>query len=86
MGLKPGFNKIAKEVVSICRQLIWDTSPVCRSRLPTVTIIWKPGLMVDQMHWQRNWVSKTTVVKTTAIKSSIDLLAILGENLNRTML
>ena len=30
--------------VSICRRLIGDTSPMRRSRSPTVTIIWKPGL------------------------------------------
>ena len=44
MSLKPGFYMIVTEIVSICRRLIGDTSPMCRSRSPTVTIIWKPGL------------------------------------------
>ena len=43
MSLKPGFHMIIAVIVSICRRLIWDTSPMCRSRSPTVTIIWKPG-------------------------------------------
>ena len=44
MSLKPGFHMIETVIVSICRQLIVDTPPMCRSRLPTVMIIWKPGL------------------------------------------
>ena len=44
MSLKPGFHMIVTVIVSICRRLIGDTSPMCRSRSPTVTIIWKPGL------------------------------------------
>ena len=44
MSLKPGFYMIVTEIVSISRRLIRDTSPMCRSRSPTVTIIWKPGL------------------------------------------
>ena len=39
MSLKPGFYMIVTEIVSICRRLIGDTSPMCRSRSPTV----KPG-------------------------------------------
>ena len=35
---------IVTEIVSICHRLIGDTSLMCRSRSPTVTIIWKPGL------------------------------------------
>ena len=42
MGLKPGFHMIKGVIVSICRRLIGDTSPMCRSRSPTATIIWKP--------------------------------------------
>ena len=37
---------IVTEIVSICRRLIWDTSLTCRSRSPTVTIIWKPCLSI----------------------------------------
>ena len=44
MSLKPGFHMIVTVIVSICRRLIGDASPMYRSRLPTVTIIWKPGL------------------------------------------
>ena len=44
MSLKPGFHMIIAVIVSICRRLIGDTSPMCRSRSPTVTIIWKPGI------------------------------------------
>ena len=44
MSLKRGFHVIVKVIVSICFLLIGDTSPMCRSRSPTVTIIWKPGL------------------------------------------
>ena len=44
MSLKPGFHMVIAVIVSICRRLIGDTSPMCRSRSPTVTIIWKPGL------------------------------------------
>ena len=43
MSLKPCFHMIVAVIVSICRRLIGDTSPMCRSRSPTVTIIWKPG-------------------------------------------
>ena len=45
ISLKPGFHMIVTVIVSICRRLIGDTSPMCRSRSPTVAIIWKPGLM-----------------------------------------
>ena len=44
MSLNPGFHVITTVIVSICRRLVGDTLPMCRSRLPTVTIIWKPGL------------------------------------------
>ena len=44
MSLKPGFHMVVTVIVSICRRLIRDTSPMHRSRSPTVTIIWKPGL------------------------------------------
>ena len=44
MSLKPGFHMIIAVIVSICRRLIGDTSPMYRSRSLTVTIIWKPGL------------------------------------------
>ena len=44
MSLKPGFHMILAVIVSICRRLIGDTSPMCRSRSPTVTMIWKSGL------------------------------------------
>ena len=43
ISLKPGFHMIITVIVSICRQLIGDTSQMCRSWSPTVTIIWKPG-------------------------------------------
>ena len=43
MNLKPNFHMIIAVVASICHRLIGDTSPMCRSRSPTVTIIWKPG-------------------------------------------
>ena len=46
MSLKPGFYMIVRDIVSICRRLIGDTSPMCRSRSPSVTIIWKPGFRV----------------------------------------
>ena len=46
MSLKPGFHMIVTAIVSIRRRLIGDTSPMCRSRSPTVMIIWKPGLRV----------------------------------------
>ena len=45
MSLKPGFHMIVTVIVSICRRLIGDTSAMCRSRSPTDTIIWKPGLI-----------------------------------------
>ena len=44
MSLKPDFHMIVTVIVSICRRLIKDKSAMCRSRSPTVTIIWKPGL------------------------------------------
>ena len=47
MSLKPCFHMIVAVIVSICRRLIGDTSPMCRSRSPTVTIIWKPGLSIE---------------------------------------
>ena len=46
MSLKPGFHTVIAVIVSICRRLIGDTSPMYRSRSPTVTITWKPGLTV----------------------------------------
>ena len=39
MSLEPGFHMIILMIVSICRRLIGDTSPMYRSRSPTVTII-----------------------------------------------
>ena len=45
MSLKPGFHMVIAVNVSICRRLIGDTSPMRRSRSPTVTIIWKPGFI-----------------------------------------
>ena len=39
MSLKPGFHMIIAVIVSICPRLTGDTSPMCRSRSPTVTII-----------------------------------------------
>ena len=45
MSLEPGFHMIISVMVSICRRLIGDTSPMYRSRSPTVTIIWKPGFI-----------------------------------------
>ena len=44
MNLEPGFHMIISVMVPIYRRLIGDTSPMYRSRSPTVTIIWKPGL------------------------------------------
>ena len=44
MSFKPGFHMINAVIVSICCRLIGDTSLMCRSTSPTVTIIWKPGL------------------------------------------
>ena len=54
MTLKPGFHMIVTMIVSICRRLIGDKSPMCRNRSLTVTIIWKPGFMErsDFMHIQ----------------------------------
>ena len=46
MILNPGFHMIVTVIVSICRRLIGDTSPMCRSRSPTITIIWKPGSII----------------------------------------
>ena len=46
MSLKPGFHMIVTVIVSICRRLIGDTLLMCRSRSPTVTIIWKPDFTV----------------------------------------
>ena len=43
MSLKSGFHMIVTGFVSICRRLIGDTLPICRSRSPTVTIMWQPG-------------------------------------------
>ena len=43
MSLMPGFYMIVTEIVSICRRLIGDTSPMGRSRSSTFTIIWKIG-------------------------------------------
>ena len=48
MILKRGFHMIITVIVSICSRLIGDTSPMCRSRSPTVTIIWKPGLTLQR--------------------------------------
>ena len=39
LSLKPYFHMIAKVIVSICRRLIGDISPMYRSGSPTVTII-----------------------------------------------
>ena len=39
MSLKAGFHMIVTVIVSICRRLIEDTSPMCHSWSPTVTII-----------------------------------------------
>ena len=47
MNLEPGFHMIISVINSICRLLIGDTSPMYRSRSPTVTIIWKPGFKND---------------------------------------
>ena len=38
MSSKPGFQMIVKVIVSILHPLIWDKSPLCRSRSPAVTI------------------------------------------------
>ena len=46
ISLKRGFHMIITVIVSICRRLIGDRSPMCRNRSPTVTIIWKPGFIV----------------------------------------
>ena len=46
MSLMSGFHMIMRVIVSICHQLIGDTSPMCHSRSPTVMIIWKPGLNI----------------------------------------
>ena len=54
MSLKPCFHMIVAVIVSICRRLIGDTSPMCRSRSPTVTIIWKPGLTKAWFPYDRN--------------------------------
>ena len=43
ISLQRGFHMIITVIVSIHRQLIGDTSPMCRSRSQTVTIIWRPG-------------------------------------------
>ena len=47
MSLKTDFHILVTVIVSICRRLIGDTSPMCRSRLPTFLIIWKPGLKIS---------------------------------------
>ena len=44
MNLKPDIYMIVTVIVSIFRRLIRDMLPMCCSRLPTVMIIWKPGL------------------------------------------
>ena len=49
MSLKRGFHMIISVIVSICRRLIGDMSPMYRSRSPTVTIIWKPGLSLSRL-------------------------------------
>ena len=49
MSLKPGFHMIVTVIVSICHRLIGDTSPMCHSRSPTVTIRCKPGLRDDKI-------------------------------------
>ena len=56
MSLKPGFHMIIAVIVSICRRLIGDTSPMCRSRSPTVTIIWKPGFMII---WKQGFMQES---------------------------
>ena len=48
MSLGPGFHMIISVIVSICRRLIGDMSPMYRIWSPTVTIIWKPGFMNRQ--------------------------------------
>ena len=48
MSLKPRFHMIVTVIVSICRQLIGNMSPMCRSWLPTVTIIWKQGFFSNE--------------------------------------
>ena len=60
VSLKPGFHVIITVIVSICRRLIRDTSPMCRSRSLTVTIIWKPGLTevkLGQVRSDSGWVT-----------------------------
>ena len=47
MSLKSCFHMIVTVIVSICRRLIGKTSPMCRSRSPTVTIIRKPGFTAN---------------------------------------
>ena len=47
MSLKPVFQMIKTVIVSICRRLIGDASPMCRRRSPTATIIWKLGFKVS---------------------------------------
>ena len=59
MSLKPGFHMVIAVNVSICRRLIGDTSPMRRSRSPTVTIISKPGLSNNN---DRSIVPKTIVL------------------------
>ena len=46
MSSKPDFHMIVTLIVSICRRLIRDQSPMCHSRSPTVMIIWKPGFTI----------------------------------------
>ena len=50
MNLKSGFHMIVRVIVSICCRLTGYTSPMCRSRWPAATIIWKPGLMPETMY------------------------------------
>ena len=40
---RKSFQMIISAIVSICRRLIGDISPIYRSRSPTVAIIWKQG-------------------------------------------
>ena len=49
MTLKPVFHMIVTVIVSICDRLIGDTSPMCRSRSPTVKIIWTPGFIWNKI-------------------------------------
>ena len=46
---KPGFHMIVTVTVSICRRLIGDTSPMCRSRSPTVHMDHMETRLYDHM-------------------------------------